>query len=449
MNLDKNINDIVSIFNAFKENDDFYHELMKEAYSIGNESEARKITRARDEFKNGYKISQDTVELIKTNFDKYVKIINVLNEKNNQNKYTTSNDTYSMDLNSNELQNESTLNVTSNNTTANNNRNSSSSTEDEKDDEKNIQPIFNNSNNSEVENNIQELDDSNYAYSSTIAKQNLERKLATINNQISIIRNNINNSEKMPSKKEYQQLFQLESYRDKLTQRLESIKLEESYGDNERIESRDQKLAEVNTKIKENREKLQSDKPKFIKAVISHRLNKLKEKQGRIKVKQRTVVNKALLKYYKDSFKASKSDSHDKAVNQYYQDKRDLLKEKKESILDNLDNNKGIIATIKNKFYKLRSLPISARISYIEGLQQKEGKLNGFKHLNKDIANKLYPRVQKVKNNTRQIIEQLKQMSGYLKSASQSQQFNPEMEELINNLVPDQPTLEEVSSMHR
>ena len=146
---------------------------------------------------------------------------------------------------------------------------------------------------------------------------------------------------------------------------------------------------------------------------------------------------------------ASKSDSHDKAVNQYYQDKRDLLKEKKESILDNLDNNKGIIATIKNKFYKLRSLPISARISYIEGLQQKEGKLNGFKHLNKDIANKLYPRVQKVKNNTRQIIEQLKQMSGYLKSASQSQQFNPEMEELINNLVPDQPTLEEVSSMHR
>ena len=40
-------------------------------------------------------------------------------------------------------------------------------------------------------------------------------------------------------------------------------------------------------------------------------------------------------------------------------------------------------------------------------------------------------------------------MSGYLKSASQSQQFNPEMEELINNLVPDQPTLEEVSSMHR
>ena len=354
-----------------------------------------------------------------------------------------------MDLNSNELQNESTLNVTSNNTTANNNRNSSSSTEDEKDDEKNIQPIFNNSNNSEVENNIQELDDSNYAYSSTIAKQNLERKLATINNQISIIRNNINNSEKMPSKNEYQQLFQLESYRDKLTQRLESIKLEESYGDNERIESRDQKLAEVNTKIKENREKIQSDKPKFIKAVISHRLNKLKEKQGRIKVKQRTVVNKALLKYYKDSFKASKSDSHDKAVNQYYQDKRDLLKEKKESILDNLDNNKGIIATIKNKFYKLRSLPISARISYIEGLQQKEGKLNGFKHLNKDIANKLYPRVQKVKNNTRQIIEQLKQMSGYLKSASQSQQFNPEMEELINNLVPDQPTLEEVSSMHR
>ena len=48
---------------------------------------------------------------------------------------------------------------------------------------KNIQPIFNNSNNSEVENNIQELDDSNYAYSSTIAKQNLERKLATINPQ--------------------------------------------------------------------------------------------------------------------------------------------------------------------------------------------------------------------------------------------------------------------------
>lgn len=104
---------------------------------------------------------------------------------------------------------------------------------------------------------------------------------------------------------------------------------------------------------------------------------------------------------------------------------------------------------MKNKFYKLRSLKENVRISYIEGLQQKEGKLNGFKHLNKDITDKLYPKVENVKNTTKQMIKQLKQMSGYLKNASQSQQYNQGMEDLINNLTPVQPALEEVSSMHR
>lgn len=333
MNLDSNINNIIEIFNAFKEIDDFYHELMKEAYSVGKEDEARKITRARDEFKNGYKISQDTVDLIKANIDKYIKIIASLKEKqkNNENEFKTSTDTYTIDLYSNELQND-TLTFSNNNSSKNNDESISNSTEDEVEDEKDNQTIINNNDNNsstDVTNDIEELDDSNYAYSSTIAKTNLEKELANINNQINTLRNSINNSLKMPSKKEYQQLFRLESYKDKLKQKLDSLNLEESYGTNERIASRDSELRDVNAKITEKKDKLRSDKPKFIKIAIRHRIEKLQGKQGRIKDRQRTVVNKDLLKYYKESFKLSKSDSRDNAINRFYQDKKSYFKKRK------------------------------------------------------------------------------------------------------------------------
>jgi len=447
MNLDKNINDIVSIFNSFKENDDFYHELMKEAYSSGNYEEARKITRARDEFKNNLKISKDTTELIKTSFDKYIKIIETLNEKekSNQNEFITSNNTYNVDLNSNEISNNDTFTFSTNNTNNNSENSTNNNDESNKSDSEN-------SNQTDIVEPIEEvIDDSNYTFSSKIAKKNLEHELENINNQINIIRSNINNSEKIPSKKDYQQLFQLEAYRDRLNQRLQNINLEESYGNNDKVAARDKQLSDINQKINENKERLQSNKPKFVKVVIKKRLERLQNKQGTIKERQRSVVNKELLKYYKNSFKIAKSDSRDDAIKQYYQDKKDMLQEKKDAILDNMDSyNNSVITNLKNNFYKLRSLPTSARISYIEGLQNKaknnEGILNGFRHLNKDIADKLYPTMQ---NKKQQMINQLRTLSGYLQNYSNTQQYNPGMEDLINNIAPTQPALEEVSSMHR
>ena len=445
MNLDKNINDIVSIFNSFKENDDFYHEIMKEAYTTGKEDEARKITRARDEFKNNYKISKDTTELIKANFDKYIKIIESLNkkEKSNQNEYVTSNDTYN--INSNEYNNNDTFDFSTNNTINN------SESDSNMNEEKNENDLENN-NLPDIEEHMKEqidepiIDESNYAFSSTVAKKNLEQELKSVNNQINIIKSNINNSEKLPSKKEYQQLFILESYRDKLNQRLENINLEESYGNNDKITTRDKQLSAINQKIDGNKEKLQSSKPKFVKVVIKKRIEKLQNKQGTIKARQRSIVNKDLLKYYKKSFKDSKSDSRDNAINKYYQDKKNMLQEKNDAILDNIDNNNNLISSIKNNFYKLKSLPTSARISYIEKIQNKEGKINGFKKLNKKISDKLYNKMQSSKE---QALEQLKKLKGYLKENYQTSPYNPNMEDLINNLVPEQPVLEEVSSMHR
>lgn len=448
MNLDKNINDIVNIFNSFKENDDFYQEIMKEAYITGKDEEARIITHARDEFKNNYKISKDTTELIKANFDKYIKIIESLNEKekNNQDEFVTSNDTYNVNLNSNEISNNDTFTFSTNDT------NNSSENNTNNNEERNQNNLENNNQPDTIE-QIEEtiIDDSNYAFSSTVAKKNIEQELNKINNQINAIRSSINNSEKMPSKKEYQQLFRLEAYRDKLNQRLESINLEESYGNNDRITVRDKQLSDINHKINENKEKLQSNKPKFVKVVIKKRLERLQNKQGTIKERQRSVVNKDLLKYYKEAFKIAKSDSRDNAINQYYQDKKNMLQEKKDAILDNRDiYNNSIIANLKNNFYKLRSLPTSARISYIEGLQNKTkneaGILNGFRHLNKDIAEKLYPIIQ---NKKQKLINQLKTLNGYLKNSSNTPQYNQGMEYLFNNLSNNQPVLEEVSSMHR
>ena len=239
----------------------------------------------------------------------------------------------------------------------------------------------------------------------------------------------------------------LESYRDKLNQRLENINLEESYGNDDKITTRDKQLSDINKKLDENKEKLQSNKPKFVKVVIKKRIERLQNKQGTIKARQRSVVNKDLLKYYKKSFKDSKSDIRDNAINKYYQDKKNMLQEKKDAILDNIDNNNNLISSIKNNFYKLKSLPTSARISYIEKIQNKEGKINGFKKLNKEIiADKLYNKIQISKE---QALEQLKKLKGYLKENYQTSTYNPNMEDLINNLVPEQPVLEEVSSMHR
>ena len=123
-----------------------------------------------------------------------------------------------------------------------------------------------------------------------------------------------------------------------------------------------------------------------------------------------------------------------------------MLQEKKDAILDNIDNNNNLISSIKNNFYKLKSLPTSARISYIEKIQNKEGKINGFKKKKKKISDKLYNKMQSSKE---QALEQLKKLKGYLKENYQTSPYNPNMEDLINNLVPEQPVLEEVSSMHR
>ena len=432
-------NDIVTIFNAFKSNEDFFVEILKEALSIGKEDEARKIVRARDELKNGYDISNDTVELIKNNIDKYLNIINKLNEKNNskenqdENTFTTSNDTYKINFDDEKTVNNDTYVLTD-------------SDIEKKDDDLNKNEDGKNNNIGDSSNTVdmgntpdisndEVIDDINVVYSSNIAKKNLENELAQVNSQIEIIRSNINNSEKMPNKKLYQQLFQLESYRDKIQNKLDSINLEESYGDNARIANNDNKLSDINEKINTTKEKKDSNKHKFVKVVLSNKIKNLQKQKGKIQERQRAIVNSDLLKYYKSSFRNSKSDSKSSAIDQYYQDKKELLQEKKEAILDNVDEySNNIFTNAKNKFYKYKSMPTELRIKHIEnlqnqnGLKDKMGRVVGFNRVKKEIANKLYPKAQ---NSIRQHIDRLKELRGQLK-----------MEEMYSNLAKEQPALE-------
>ena len=433
------VNDIVTIFNAFKSNEDFFVEILKEALSIGKEDEARKIVRARDELKNGYDISNDTVELIKNNIDKYLNIINKLNEKNNskenqdENTFTTSNDTYKINFDDEKTVNNDTYVLTD-------------SDIEKKDDDLNKNEDEKNNNIGDSSNTVnmgntpdisndEVIDDINVVYSSNIAKKNLENELAKVNSQIEIIRSNINNSEKMPSKKLYQQLFQLESYRDEIQNKLDSINLEESYGDNARIANNDNKLSDINEKINTTKEKKDSNKHKFVKVVLSNKIKNLQKQKGKIQERQRAIVNSDLLKYYKSSFRNSKSDSKSSAIDQYYQDKKELLQEKKEAILDNVDEySNNIFTNAKNKFYKYKSMPTELRIKHIEnlqnqnGLKDKMGRVVGFNRVKKEIANKLYPKAQ---NSIRQHIDRLKELRGQLK-----------MEEMYSNLAKEQPALE-------
>ena len=433
------VNDIVTIFNAFKSNEDFFVEILKEALSIGKEDEARKIVRARDELKNGYDISNDTVELIKNNIDKYLNIINKLNEKNNskdnqdENTFTTSNDTYKINFDDEKTVNNDTYVLTD-------------SDIEKKDDDLNKNEDEKNNNIGDSSNTVnmgntpdisndEVIDDINVVYSSNIAKKNLENELAKVNSQIEIIRSNINNSEKMPSKKLYQQLFQLESYRDEIQNKLDSINLEESYGDNARIANNDNKLSDINEKINTTKEKKGSNKHKFVKVVLSNKIKNLQKQKGKIQERQRAIVNSDLLKYYKSSFRNSKSDSKSSAIDQYYQDKKELLQEKKEAILDNVDEySNNIFTNAKNKFYKYKSMPTELRIKHIEnlqnhnGLKDKMGRLVGFNRIKEEIANKLYPKAQ---NSIRQHIDRLKELRGQLK-----------MEEMYSNLAKEQPALE-------
>ena len=432
-------NDIVTIFNAFKSNEDFFVEILKEALSIGKEDEARKIVRARDELKNGYDISNDTIELIKNNIDKYLNIINKLNEKNNskenqdENTFTTSNDTYKINFDDEKTVNNDTYVLTD-------------SDIEKKDDDLNKNEDEKNNNIGDSSNTVdmgntpnisndEVIDDINVVYSSNIAKKNLENELAQVNSQIEIIRSNINNSEKMPNKKLYQQLFQLESYRDKIQNKLDSINLEESYGDNARIANNDNKLSDINEKINTTKEKKDSNKHKFVKVVLSNKIKNLQKQKGKIQERQRAIVNSDLLKYYKSSFRNSKSDSKSSAIDQYYQDKKELLQEKKEAILDNVDEySNNIFTNAKNKFYKYKSMPTELRIKHIEnlqnqnGLKDKMGRVVGFNRVKKEIANKLYPKAQ---NSIRQHIDRLKELRGQLK-----------MEEMYSNLAKEQPALE-------
>ena len=432
-------NDIVTIFNAFKSNEDFFIEILKEALSIGKEDEARKIVRARDELKNGYDISNDTIELIKNNIDKYLNIINKLNEKNNskenqdENTFTTSNDTYKINFDDEKTVNNDTYVLTD-------------SDIEKKDDDLNKNEDEKNNNIGDSSNTVdmgntpnisndEVIDDINVVYSSNIAKKNLENELAQVNSQIEIIRSNINNSEKMPNKKLYQQLFQLESYRDKIQNKLDSINLEESYGDNARIANNDNKLSDINEKINTTKEKKDSNKHKFVKVVLSNKIKNLQKQKGKIQERQRAIVNSDLLKYYKSSFRNSKSDSKSSAIDQYYQDKKELLQEKKEAILDNVDEySNNIFTNAKNKFYKYKSMPTELRIKHIEnlqnqnGLKDKMGRVVGFNRVKKEIANKLYPKAQ---NSIRQHIDRLKELRGQLK-----------MEEMYSNLAKEQPALE-------
>lgn len=440
------INDIVNIFNAFKLNEDFYITILKEAFSVGKDDEAKKIVRARDEFKNGYEISKDTIELIKNNLDKYINIINRLKEQEknkDNNTFTTSNDTYSINLGEEISLNNDTAILTNSNDANNTNNEKEDKEEIVEDNKENI----NNSSSDEVSNSSDEyIKDEDMVYSSAVAKNNLEQEIARINNQINVIKSNINNSDKLPSKKDYQQLFQLEEYRNRLQGKLDNINLEESYGSNDKILNNDNRLNTINDKIKENKQKLSSNKPKFVKAILSKKISNLQKQQGKIKERQRTIVNKDLLKYYKYSFKDAKNDSRDNAISQYYKDKKEVLKEKKEAILDNVsENSNSIINNIKNRFYKYKSMPTELRIKHIENLQQnntlkdKVGIVVGFNKINDEIANKLYPKVQ---NTKKQAIEKLKELSGYLQNV---QQYNPDMEELYNNLTNEQPMLEATS----
>ena len=79
-------------------------------------------------------------------------------------------------------------------------------------------------------------------------------------------------------------------------------------------------------------------------------------------------------------------------------------------------------------------------------IQNKEVIMNGFRNLNKEISNKQYNQMQNV---TKQTLEQLKVLRGVLKGNYQTPQYNPGMEDLISNLSPTQPALEEASSARR
>ena len=128
-------------------------------------------------------------------------------------------------------------------------------------------------------------------------------------------------------------------------------------------------------------------------------------------------------------------DNLDNAIDEYYKHKEERLTEKRNAILDNVDeHNKGIMTSIKNKFYKFKSLPTSARIVYIQGLQQKEGTFRGFTQLKESIGNKL--KKKKYQSNKQQIeyLNQLKE--GYINLQQMA-------DNLANNAA--QPQLEATS----
>lgn len=210
------------------------------------------------------------------------------------------------------------------------------------------------------------------------------------------------NEAKLNSRKLIKELKKQEAILEILKVQSNTLSKSDSYGDNKRIAKNDDKLVDINNRL---RDKLAS--LKIIEGINNRHVNRerlklqrqiarLKKKQGKIMTKQSKVTNKKLISDYKRMVYTGNKIGKDEAI-EVIRENRDSkldkvfsnLDEKNENYNKKMDNAIDDGKFIKGKLYRVPVNISQAKLNlldkYCKLLSFKDGKVDGFRKLPDNI----------------------------------------------------------------
>ena len=228
---------------------------------------------------------------------------------------------------------------------------------------------------------------SSIMYSSVIAKGLLTKELAEVTNNIKYLEETINNSKNVAPKKAYFELAQLMAWKENIIEIINQVNVHESFSkktiENDLIINEiDAKAAEISASITGITSKL------ALKLKVS-KLEHLQNKRNRIMAEQQNIIEGKIDSIYRTVYKATKRKSHELAYNWFYNDTVSKLEEKKEEVLNKIDESDNeIIGGLKETYYNLKALPYEKKIVKIAKMREKHCELKGFNKLKYKITKK-------------------------------------------------------------
>ena len=381
-----------TIEDAFKNNKEFVLELISDISNSGNKDfdMISKISRAYKEYSEDLPISKETDELILNNKDVFLKkIADIKNRQKNIQNQNANQPSQIIPIQQSTPQNANNQNINSTSQSQNTNQQTNSQQQTQS---TNTPSVNRNTNSPNQSKNTSTTDDyydfyKGHTYSSTYANRELMNQINNLDNAINQMKEQIYGSKELSSKSEFMELQQLQSAKKALEDKYNKTNdLKNNYSNNNGLIRRDNKINKYQGLINSAEKKLKTNQHKFVKIAIEKYIERLKDKQGILKNKQKAIIDSSILKLYNKSRRDNKSTNKSKALTEYYNLKNTLLKIKKQENLAEIDSNsKNVITNIKNTYYKFRNVPTDLQLNYIK-MRKKQIKQQKNKFSSKTIV---------------------------------------------------------------